>query len=170
MNNTNPINGKLNLIGNYKMKTKDTRHDYKAKYSTLFPTKMSSSSFLLLYTLFILDKKAEPLYGKEILSEIQKCVRADIWKPSNGTYYPLLDDMVKSGYIEMVKSSNSKKFYAITELGTSTLALKLGEFKPILIGASEFFSHMLTEMYNEAGDKASTTDTIRTEDNLDIDL
>ena len=57
------------LINQKGFKKLDSKHDYKAEYNRLFLTKMSSSSFLLLYTLFILDKKGEPLYGKEILTQ-----------------------------------------------------------------------------------------------------
>jgi len=140
---------KLDSTGCNEISMRNTNNDYKAEYNRMFLTKMSSSSFLLLYTLFLLNKKSEPLYGAEMLTEIRSGVSFDIWGPSHGTYYPLLERMVKAGYIENAKSTPSKKFYAITELGTEELKLKLDEFKPMLIESSKFFSNMLTEMYNE---------------------
>lgn len=141
--------GKLNLIGRYKSVKKSTKHVYKAEYNKLFPTKMSSSSFLSLYTLFILSKKDQPLYGREILAELQKVANANVWKPSHGTHYPVLKELLKDGYIENVKTISDKKYYSITELGKEKLELKLVEFKPMVIQSSNFFSNMLTEMYGE---------------------
>lgn len=147
MINSKGTNESLNLLGSYKLVRMDTNNSYKAQYNRIFPTKMSSSNFLLLYTLFLLDKKSEPLYGKEMLREIQRNVSDDIWKPSHGTYYPLLEDMVKAGYIKFIKNISSMKFYAITELGTKELELRLGEVRPMLIESSKFFSKVLSEMY-----------------------
>jgi DNA-binding PadR family transcriptional regulator len=154
----------MNLIGNYKSVKKSTKNDYKAEYNRMFPTKMSSSSFLSLYTLFLLDKKAEPLYGKEILRELESAVSVYVWKPSHGTHYPVLKALMKDGYIENVKTISDKKYYAITESGTEELQLRLAEFRPMLIESSKFFSHILTDMYNEVEDKAVTTKTMRIED------
>jgi DNA-binding PadR family transcriptional regulator len=84
-----------------------------------------------------------------MLTEIRRGVSFNIWGPSHGTYYPLLERMVNAGYLKNAKSTPSRKFYAITELGTKELVLKLGEFKPMLIESSKFFSTVLTEMYNE---------------------
>ncbi|EKQ57246.1 MULTISPECIES: PadR family transcriptional regulator [unclassified Clostridium] len=138
----------VNLLGPYKPVKRTSSDDYKAEYNRMFPTKMSSSNFLLFYTLFLLNKKSEPLYGKEMLIEIQRSVSVDIWKPSHGTYYPLLEEMVKAGYIEIVKNTTSKKFYSITELGKKELELRLAEFKPMLIKASDFFSKVSNIIYD----------------------
>jgi DNA-binding PadR family transcriptional regulator len=149
MINTKGTSVKLNLLGRYRRVMRNTNNDYKAEYNRMFLTKMSSSSFLLLYTLFLLNKKPEPLYGAEMLTEIRRGVSFDIWGPSHGTYYPLLERMVNAGYIENAKSTPSRKFYTITKLGTEELKLKLDEFKPMLIESSKFFSNVLTEMYDE---------------------
>lgn len=155
--------GSLNLIGNYKAKKLSTKHVYKSEYNKMFPTKMSSSSFLSLYTLFILDKKAQPLYGLEILTELHKAVSSDVWKPLHGTHYPVLNTLMKDGYIKNVKNVSDKKFYAITELGKKELESRLNKFKPMLIESSKFFSRMLNDMYNEVEDNSITSNTIRSE-------
>lgn len=139
----------INLIGNYIAKKVSNKHIYKSEYNKMFPTKMSSSSFLSLYTLFILEKKEQPLYGLEVLKELQKAVSVDVWKPSHGTHYPILKTLMKDGYIENVKTISDKKFYTITELGEKELELRLDKFRPMLIESSKFFSHMLTDMYNK---------------------
>ena len=140
---------KLDSTGCNAVTTRNTNNDYKAAYNRIFLTKISSSSFLLLYTLFLLNKSSEPLYGAEMLTEIRRGVSYDIWGPSHGTYYPLLERMVNAGYIENAISTLSRKFYTITELGTEELKLKLDEFKPMLIESSKFFSNVLSEIYNE---------------------
>ena len=90
---TNEDREEFNLIGNYKAAKRNTKKDYKAKNNRMYPTKMSSSNFLLLKTLFLLNKNTNSLYGKEMLVEIQRGVSIDIWQPSHGTYYPVLDVM-----------------------------------------------------------------------------
>jgi hypothetical protein len=53
----------LTLINQKDLKKVDPKHDYKAEYTRLFPTKMSSSNFLSFCTLHILAKEIRPLYG-----------------------------------------------------------------------------------------------------------
>lgn len=139
----------IDLIPGYEIKkTKTDNNEYKAKYNRLLPTKMSSSNLLLLYILFFLDKKSQPLYGAEILTEIQKDVSADVWTPSHGTFYPLLEKMEKAKYI-VYEKAEGKNFYSITELGKEELKLRLVEFKHIVYESSRFFSNILAQMYNE---------------------
>ncbi|MBK5241845.1 PadR family transcriptional regulator [Clostridium sp.] len=164
MNNKKITRKRLSLKGRYKIVKIDTDHDYTAKYNKLFPTKMSSSNLLLIYTLFLLDKSDEPLYGKEMLTEIERAGSTNIWKPSHGTYYPLLDDMVKSGYINNVKTTNSMKFYDITDIGRQELIFKRGEFRTMLIESSKFFSNILSQIYNEKQEKVVATTIQRIEE------
>lgn len=149
MINSKPTNGTVNLLGNYKLKRIVSNNNYKAEYTRIFPTKMSSSNFLLLYTLFLLDSKDEPLYGKEMLREIQSNVSPNIWNPSHGTYYPLLEDMVRAGYIEIAGTISSKKLYSITKLGKKELELRLCEFRPMLVKSYNFFSKICTALYDD---------------------
>jgi DNA-binding PadR family transcriptional regulator len=167
MKNTKGTRKRLSLIGRYKIVKIDTSNDYKAEYNRMFPTKMSSSNFLLLYTLYLLDKRDEALYGKEMLREVQRIVSVDVWKPSHGTYYPLLEEMVQANYIKNVKTTSGKKYYAITELGIEELGLRLGEFRTMLMGSTKFFSKILAEMYNEVEDKDVPTNTTIAEEKLD---
>jgi DNA-binding PadR family transcriptional regulator len=160
---TNKDSEKLNLLDGKEAIGKNTKDEYKGEYNMLFPTKMSSSNFLLFYTLFLLNKKSTPLYGKEMLREIQSCVSVDIWNPSHGTYYPLLEKMVKAGYIEIVKTISSKKFYSITELGKKELELRLAEFKPMLIKSFDFFSKVFSIVYDDAQHKSISDGILKSE-------
>lgn len=157
MINSKTTNGTVNLLGNYKLRRRMSTNNYKAEYTRIFPTKMSSSNFLLLYTLFLLASKDEPLYGKEMLRDIQSNVNPSIWNPSHGTYYPLLEDMVRAGYIEIAGTIASKKLYSITKLGKEELELKLAEFKPILVKAANFFSKLFNVMYDDSKDTSMTS-------------
>lgn len=138
----------INLIGDYKAKRNNSREDYKAQYNRMFPTKLSSSNFLSLYTLFLLDKSTRPLYGTEMLKKMRGLAGSSIWNPSNGTYYPLLSQMEKDGFIEKVTSIESKNFYEITELGKQELEVKLEEYQKLIIGGITFFSKAFDEFYN----------------------
>lgn len=165
MNNSKRTNEKLNILGNYKRVRRDINKSYKSEYNRISPTKISSSSFLELYTLFLLNKSAEPLYGKEILREIQRDVGTDIWKPSHGTFYPLLQDMVLAGYIKIINTASSMKFYTITELGAKELEVRLREFKPILMHSAKFFSTVLARICNRKDVNAIVTDILSPEAN-----
>ncbi|MCR3758689.1 PadR family transcriptional regulator [Clostridium felsineum] len=148
MVDSNSKNNALNLIGSFEIKKTSSKRAYKGEYNRMFPAKMSSSNFLSLYTLFLLSNKSEPIYGKQILQEIQDTIDIDVWKPSHGTLYPLLNDMEKNNLIEVVKETPSKKYYTITKLGKKELDLRLDEFKDMLIQSSNFFNKVISKMYN----------------------
>lgn len=153
MTGSNSKGNVLNLIGSFEIKKRNINKGYKGEYNRMFPTKMSSSNFLSLYTLFLLSKTSKSLYGKEILQEIQKTINIDVWKPSHGTLYPLLSDMEKVGLIKVQKETPSKKYYMITKLGEKELKLRLDEFKDMLIQSSEFFNTVINKMYRNLNDK-----------------
>jgi DNA-binding PadR family transcriptional regulator len=131
---------------------------FKAEYSTLFPTKMSSSNFIQLYTLYLLSK-TQYMYGKQILNELISVVSEEVWKPSHGTLYPLLALLQKDGFIEVAKiekveflnrrDNRIKKYYSITEKGREELDFRLEEFKNRLIGSSSFFKTIVNKFYSK---------------------
>lgn len=140
---------KLNLIGKYQPRKKDDRHNYKGNYQRLFPSKMSSSGFLTLFSLYILDKKNEPVYGREIINEIERMMDSTVWKPSHGTLYPILEKLEKEGLVQIVKEENSRKYYIITEEGREFLDTKKDDFKDMLTSSSRFFNSVINKMYPE---------------------
>lgn len=64
------------------------------------------------YIIFILNEK--PMHGYELIGCISKKTR--FWKPSPGTVYPLLAEMVKNGILDKKKSDN-KIIYSLTKEG-----------------------------------------------------
>lgn len=146
-----------NLINKKGLKKINPKHDYKAEYTRLFPTKMSSSNFLSFYTLHVLAKQNRPLYGKEILAFLQDTIGSAVWKPSHGTLYPILNKLTANNLIENIKIEEDKKYYAITELGRDELEIKMREFKPMIIESYKFFSKLIEEIYGFNEDQNDTT-------------
>lgn len=146
----------INLIGNLKIKKKATKHKYKAEYSRLLPTMSSSSNLLILYTLYLLNKSSEPLYGKEMLDTIKKNISTNSWTPSHGTHYPVLKHLVKEGFVVKVKSDDNKNYYAITEKGRNEFNNKKKEFKSILSDNYKILAN-LTQICVEVDDNSFTS-------------
>lgn len=148
MQNTKESIKNLTLTNQKGLKQYDSKHDYKAEYTRLFPTKMSSSNFLSFYTLHILAKENRPLYGKEILGFLQDNIGSDVWNPSHGTLYPILSKLAKNNLIKNMKISDDKKYYTITDLGRKELKIKMMQFKPMIIESYTFFFKIIAEIYN----------------------
>lgn len=70
---------------------------YSGVYNRLFPVKVSTNTFITLYTLHLLRK--ENLYGKEIIDKIEERFRGN-WKPSHGLVYPILRELEAEGLIK----------------------------------------------------------------------
>lgn len=71
---------------------------YSGAYNRLFPVKVSTSTFITLYILFLLKREESGLYGKEIIDKIEKRFRGN-WKPSHGLVYPILRELEAEGLI-----------------------------------------------------------------------
>lgn len=69
---------------------------YKGERQRQFPSKISTTSFVKLYILHLLQEKS--YYGNKIKDEIKKRLEGR-WEPSPGMIYPLLNEMEKEGYI-----------------------------------------------------------------------
>ena len=82
-----------------------------------FPSTISTTSFVKLYILHLLNEKSH--YGNEIKDEISR--RLDYkWTPSPGMIYPLLSQLEESEYIKGSWDEPSKrsiKRYRITDKG-----------------------------------------------------
>lgn len=121
--------------------------DFKGEYTKLFPTKISSSSFLMVYTLYLLNKHGA-MYGKEILDMIEKHLQSEIWNPSHGTLYPLLTQMEETGWIKEDHTEASRKYYGITTDGVTILKDKLEVIKPTLFKSYEFLAKSIMDLYD----------------------
>jgi len=119
---------------------------YKGKYNRLFPSKVSSTNFLTVYTLYLL--KGKSMYGKEILDHIVETLGSDTWSPSHGTLYPLLQEMCANGLIELVEEQENRKMYIITPVGIKALADQLKTVIPALESSYDFLGKVVKELYS----------------------
>lgn len=96
---------------------------YSGAYNRLFPVKVSTSTFITLYILFLLKREESGLYGKEIIDKIEKRFRGS-WKPSHGLVYPILRELEAEGLIKGEWQGGGVKkticVYKITEEGIET--------------------------------------------------
>lgn len=120
---------------------------YKNEYSMLFPAKLSSSNVLKLYTLYLLNYNKR-MYGKEILDTIATITNKIVWKPSHGTLYPLLQDMIKQGHIKEESTEGCRRYYSITESGREEYRKNKEAFKDMILYSSQFYENLLSSLYN----------------------
>lgn len=89
----------------------------KIKRQRQFPTTISTTTFVRIYILHLLNEKH--YYGNELKDEISK--RVDYkWSPSPGMIYPLLRELESSSYIEgwwEEPTKRSIRRYKITDSG-----------------------------------------------------
>ncbi len=70
-----------------------------------------------LFILFILHEK--PMHGYDLMKELEKRLGR---KPSPGTLYPLLNELLEKGYLKVDGlGSRGKKIYGLTEKGERLL-------------------------------------------------
>ena len=103
-------------------------------------SRLSTSNFLELYSLNYIINKDSEVYGKEILDNIKRHNLE--WNPSHGSFYPVINSMVKEGLIKCVYEYDAKKYYNITEYGREYFKERVVEFKDILTKTSEFYNEI----------------------------
>lgn len=89
----------------------------KMKRQRQFPSTISTTSFVKLYILHLLNEKS--YYGNEIKDEISRRLN-DKWSPSPGMIYPLLNEMEEKGYVRGMWDEPTKRSirrYRITDEG-----------------------------------------------------
>lgn len=95
---------------------------YSGSYNRLFPMKISTNTFITIYTLHLLKNRGG-LYGKEIINAIEERFQGD-WKPSHGLVYPILRELEAEGLVvgkwEGEGSKKTIRVYKITEQGLLT--------------------------------------------------
>ncbi|MDX9917829.1 MAG: PadR family transcriptional regulator [Gudongella sp.] len=82
-----------------------------------FPTTISTTSFVKLYILHLLNTKS--YYGNRLIDEISRRLSGK-WTPSPGMVYPLLNQMETEGYITGHWEEPTKRtirVYRITDKG-----------------------------------------------------
>lgn len=100
-------------------------------------SRLTPGIFLELYTLGYIIGKDTEVYGKEILDNI-KMYNA-VWQPSHGTFYPVINNMLEEGLIEYAYEYDSRKYYAITDIGKDYYNARAQVFKDMLLQSSNFY-------------------------------
>lgn len=113
--------------------------------------KLTPGVFLEIYTLGYLMTRETPVYSNEILDSISG--NNPIWRPSHGTYIPIINHLAKEGFIDIaeppIKESENKrrvavdkrkKYYKITDAGKEFYNERAAVFKDMLITTSNFYN------------------------------
>lgn len=114
-----------------------------------FPSKISTTSFVKLYILHLLNEK--PYYGNMIIDEI-KSRMDNRWEPSPGMVYPLLRDLEEQGYISGWWDQPNKKSirrYKITDEGIKHYKIILLQNKLALEDSLLIVKNVLQDIYGE---------------------
>jgi DNA-binding PadR family transcriptional regulator len=104
-------------------------------------SRLSTSNFLELYSLNYIINKDSEVYGKEILDNIK--MHNLQWNPSHGSFYPVINSMVKDGLIQCVYEYDSKKYYNITSYGREYFNDRVTQFRDTLVKTSQFYSEIV---------------------------
>lgn len=131
--------------------TKTEDKSFKGQYNRIFPSKVSTTSFLTLYVLFLFESK-ENFYGKELINEIEKRFEGN-WKPSHGVVYPMLRKLEDLGLLEGYwdgddESKKTKRVYKITEKGKVALKEETEKYFPVFVESFNMLVQILKDLYN----------------------
>ena len=120
-----------------------------AKRQRQFPSTISTTSFVKLYTLHLLNEKSH--YGNEIKDEISR--RLDYkWTPSPGMIYPLLREMEENGYIKGWWDEPTKRSirrYQITDKGKEHYKVVKRQNKVSFDKSLLIIKNVLKDIYGE---------------------
>lgn len=125
---------------------------YKGLYNKLFPSKMSTNSFLTIYILYILNEKNNPMYGKEIIDKIEERFNGS-FKPSHGLMYPILrkleeEKLVAAEWEGQDPSKRTKRFYKITPRGRLALEEETENFKEVVYESYQLMDNIIRDLYS----------------------
>lgn len=127
--------------------------NYAGAYNKLFPNKMSTNSFLTIYTLHILSEKNDKMYGKEIIDKIEERFNST-FKPSHGLMYPILRKLEEEGLLRAEWEGNdpskkTKRYYQITTKGKLALDDESENFKPVVYESFLLLNRIMSDLYQE---------------------
>lgn len=135
-----------NLVNNSTNK-KDV--EYKGQYNRLFPAKISTTSFLTLYILYLFEFR-NSFYGKELIDEIQNRFEGR-WKPSHGIVYPMLrkleDEGLLNGAWEDDSDKKTKRIYSITDKGREAFKKEIVTHEEVFIDSYNMMVQILQDLY-----------------------
>lgn len=122
---------------------------YKGQRQRQFPTTISTTSFVKLYILHLLNEKS--YYGNRIKDEIKRRLN-NKWEPSPGMLYPLLRELESEGYIEGSWDEPNKRSirrYKITDLGIEHYKVILLQNKNSFNDSLLIIKNVLKDIYGE---------------------
>ncbi len=114
-----------------------------------FPTKMSTTALVKMYTLHLLTEGT--FYGNKIIDEIKIRLK-NKWEPSPGMLYPLLRELESDGYIEGSWDQPNKRSirrYRITNKGYEHYRILLLKNKPALDDSLIIVESILKDIYKD---------------------
>ena len=114
-----------------------------------FPTKMSTTALVKMYTLHLLTEGT--FYGNKIIDEIKIRLK-NKWEPSPGMLYPLLRELESDGYIEGSWDQPNKRSirrYRITNKGYEHYRILLLKNKPALDNSLIIVESILKDIYKD---------------------
>jgi len=120
---------------------------YRGERQRQFPSKISTTSFVKLYILHLLQEKS--YYGNKIKDEIKKRLDGR-WEPSPGMIYPLLREMEEDGYIEgwwEEPDKRSIRRYRITDEGIRHYKVILMQNKSTFEDSLLIIKNVLKDIY-----------------------
>lgn len=120
----------------------------KPKRQRQFPTTISTTSFVKLYILHLLNEKS--YYGNKIKDEIKKRLE-NKWEPSPGMIYPLLRQLEGEGYIVGNWDEPNKRSirrYRITDNGIKHYKVLLLQNKSSFDDSLLIIKNVLKDIYD----------------------
>ena len=131
----------------------NTNSDYKGRYNRLFPSKISTTSFLTIYILFLFGQKTT-FYGKELIDAIEQKFKGR-WKPSHGIVYPMLRDLEEQGLLiglwekDGDSDKKTKRIYTITTKGREVFKQTVAEHREVFIDSYAMMVQILRDLYTD---------------------
>ncbi|NLK44224.1 MAG: PadR family transcriptional regulator [Tissierellia bacterium] len=120
---------------------------YRGERQRQFPSKISTTSFVKLYILHLLQERS--YYGNKIKDEIKKRLDGK-WEPSPGMIYPLLREMEEDGYIVGLWEEPDKRSirrYKITDEGIKHYKVILMQNKSTFEDSLLIIRNVLKDIY-----------------------
>ncbi len=121
----------------------------KGQRNRQFPTKISTTSFVKLYILHLVNEKS--YYGNKIKDEMKRRLK-DKWEPSPGMIYPLLRELEAEGYIVGSWDEPNKRSirrYRITDSGIKHYKVLLLQNKYAFDDSLTIIRSVLKDIYGE---------------------
>lgn len=95
------------------------------------------SGFLKLAILKLISR--QPLHGYALMKEIER-MSEGTWRPSPGSIYPALQELLRSGYIEQ-EQMGRRRIYKITSKGDEVLRFALDHLKVSIMNLEKLLEY-----------------------------